>query len=80
MDKWSVIRYLEERSDDFYSLSDKIWDNAEIRFKEKQSVKDYVAFLENEGFSVTVGDAGLKTGFRAIWGSGKPVENARAIL
>lgn len=46
MDKWSVIRYLEERSDDFYSLSDKIRDNAEIRFKEKQSVKDYVAFLE----------------------------------
>ena len=80
MDKWSVIRYLEERFDDFYSLSDKIRDNAEIRFKEKQSVKDYVAFLENEGFSVTVGDAGLKTGFHDIWGSGKPVENARAIL
>lgn len=73
MDKWSVIQYLEERAEDFYKLSDKIWENAEIRFKEKQSVKDYVAFLKNEGFSITVGQAGLNTGFRAEWGSGKPV-------
>lgn len=73
MDKWSVIQYLEERADDFYKLSDKIWENAEIRFKEKQSVEDYVAFLKNEGFSITVGVAGLKTGFYAEWGSGKPV-------
>ncbi len=73
MDKRSVIQYLEERAEDFYQLSDKIWENAEIRFKEKQSVKDYVAFLKNEGFSISVGEAGLKTGFRAEWGSGKPV-------
>ncbi len=73
MDKWSVIQYLEERAEDFYKLSDKIWENAEIRFKEKQSVKDYVAFLKNEGFSITVGEVGLKTGFHAEWGSGKPV-------
>ena len=73
MDKRSVIHYLEERAEDFYKLSDKIWENAEIRFKEKQSVEDYVAFLKNEGFSITVGEAGLKTGFHAEWGSGKPV-------
>ena len=73
MDKRSVIQYLEERAEDFYKLSDKIWENAEIRFKEKQSVEDYVAFLKNEGFSITVGEAGLKTGFHAEWGSGKPV-------
>ncbi|MDD6644728.1 MAG: amidohydrolase [Oscillospiraceae bacterium] len=73
MDKRSIIQYLEERAEDFYKLSDKIWENAEIRFKEKKSVEDYVAFLENEGFEVTVGDAGLKTGFHARWGSGKPV-------
>ncbi|MGN0499452.1 MAG: amidohydrolase [Acutalibacteraceae bacterium] len=73
MDKRSVIQYLEERAEDFYKLSDTIWENAEIRFKEKQSVKDYVAFLKNEDFSITVGEAGLKTGFRAEWGSGKPV-------
>lgn len=73
MDKRSVIQYLEERAADFYNLSDKIWENAEIRFKEKQSVKDYVDFLKNEGFLITVGDAGLKTGFHAEWGSGKPV-------
>ena len=73
MDKQGVIKYLEERDSDFYALSDKIWGNAEIRFKEKESVKDYVSFLEKEGFSVTVGLAGLKTAFSATWGSGKPV-------
>lgn len=73
MDKQGVIKYLEERASDFYALSDKIWGNAEIRFKEKESVKDYVSFLEKEGFSVTVGLAGLKTAFSATWGRGKPV-------
>ena len=73
MDKQGVIKYLEERADDFYALSDKIWGNAEIRFKEKESVNDYVEFLEKEGFSVEVGLAGLKTSFKAVWGSGKPV-------
>ena len=73
MDKQAAIKYLESRAQDFYKLSDKIWGNAEIRFKEKQSVNDYEAFLKQEGFEVTVGLAGLKTAFSATWGSGKPV-------
>ena len=73
MDKQASIRYLEERAAEFYALSDRIWDHAEIRFGEKQSARDYAAFLEAEGFTVTVGIAGLKTAFRAEWGSGKPV-------
>ena len=73
MNKGEIVRYLEERADDFYSLSDSIWERAEIRFKEKQSVEDYEAFLKKEGFEVTVGLAGLKTAFKAEWGSGKPV-------
>lgn len=73
MNKLTVIQYLEERAADFYTLSDKIWENAEIRFREKQSVQDYAAFLKDEGFTITVGMAGLKTGFRAEWGSGNPV-------
>ena len=40
MDKQTVIRYLEGRTADFYALSDRIWENAEIRFGEKQSVQD----------------------------------------
>ena len=32
MDKQTAIRYLEERATDFYALSDRIWDHAEIRF------------------------------------------------
>ena len=73
MDKRSIVEYLDERSSDFYRLSDTIWENAEIRFREKKSAEDYRSFLEKEGFSVTVGLAGLKTAFSARWGSGKPV-------
>ena len=73
MEKQTVIQYLEERASDFYTLSDKIWENAEIRFQEEQSSQDYVDFLKSEGFTTTVGIAGLKTAFRAEWGSGKPV-------
>ena len=73
MDKQTVIRYLEERAAEFYALSDKIWENAEIRFGESKSAADYKAFLEAEGFKVTLGLAGLKTAFRGQWGSGKPV-------
>lgn len=73
MDKQSVISYLEERSTDFFKLSDKIWDNAEVRFSEKQSAQDYVSFLEAEGFRVTREAGDLKTALRAEWGSGKPV-------
>lgn len=73
MDKRTIIQYLEERASDFYTLSDKIWENAEIRFQEEQSAQDYADFLKAEGFTTTVGIAGLKTAFRAEWGSGKPV-------
>ena len=45
MDKQGVIKYLEERASDFYALSDKIWGNAEIRFKEKESVNAYASFI-----------------------------------
>ena len=50
MDKRSIVEYLDERSSDFYRLSDTIWENAEIRFREKKSAEDYRSFLEKEGF------------------------------
>ena len=73
MDKHDIVRYLEDRSRDFYDLSDKIWGNAEIRFTESQSMADMSAFIEREGFCVTRGVAGLDTAFVAEYGQGKPV-------
>lgn len=73
MNKQDVNKYLSDRAKDFYDLSDKIWENAEIRFQEVVSAEDYAAFLEKEGFRVTKGVAGLKTAIRAEWGSGKPI-------
>ena len=70
MDKHDIVRYLEDRSRDFYDLSDKIWGNAEIRFTESQSMADMSAFIEREGFCVTRGVAGLDTAFVAEFGQG----------
>lgn len=73
MDKQMIIRYLADRAQDFYKLSDCIWDNAEIRFHEQKSCEDFMDFLSREGFRVVKGVAGLDTAFRAEYGSGKPV-------
>lgn len=50
-----------------------IWDYAEPIFEEYKSFTRLSALLEQEGFSVTKGVAGLPTAFIASWGEGKPV-------
>lgn len=73
MNKLGILSYLAGRSQDFFALTDRIWDNAEVRFTEWQSAEDYSEFLEKEGFCVTKEVGGLKTSLRASWGRGKPV-------
>lgn len=73
LNKGDVIRYLISKADLFYSLSDRIWDNPEIRFTEVVSSEILCRALEDEGFQVQRGVAGMETAFIARFGSGKPV-------
>ena len=57
----------------FGTISDDIWGYAELGMQEFKSSALLIKTLEEEGFSVETGVAGMPTCFVASWGSGKPV-------
>lgn len=73
MDKAEVLDYLQSRAEFFKSLSDEIWDHPEIMFHEKISANTLCQALQQEGFEVQRGVAGMDTAFIGRYGQGKPV-------
>ena len=57
----------------FGKISDTIWSYAELGLREFNSSKLLADTLEEEGFTVERGLAGMPTCFVATYGSGKPV-------
>ncbi len=57
----------------FGKISDTIWEYAELGMQEFKSSKLLADMLEEEGFTVERGAAGMPTCFVASYGSGKPV-------
>lgn len=57
----------------FGKISDAIWNFAELGMQEFKSSAILIKTLEEEGFAVEKGVAGMPTCFVATWGSGKPV-------
>lgn len=60
-------------ADAYRELVCRIWDYAETAFLEKQSADALCGALEQAGFAVERGVAGMQTAFTGRWGSGKPV-------
>lgn len=54
-------------------ISDAIWNYAELGMQEFKSSSLLMKTLEDEGFNIERGVAGMPTCFIATWGSGKPV-------
>ncbi len=54
-------------------LQSKLWDYAELGFKEFKSANAICEFMENEGFKVNKGICNMETAFDCTYGSGKPV-------
>jgi len=54
-------------------ISDAIWNYAELGMQEFKSSALLIKVLEEEGFKVDEGVAGMPTCFVATWGSGNPV-------
>jgi aminobenzoyl-glutamate utilization protein B len=65
--------YIENNRDRFISLSDRVWEYAETRFAEHNSVDLLVSAFEEEGFTVERGIGNIPTAFVATYGSGGPV-------
>jgi aminobenzoyl-glutamate utilization protein B len=68
-----VSNLIDNKSQLFVDVSDDIWEFAETRFEEFRSADLLCSTLENEGFTVERGIAGLETGFIASFGEGYPV-------
>jgi aminobenzoyl-glutamate utilization protein B len=71
--KKKVVQSIEDHASDLTSLSDTIWEHAEIAFKENKSSEALASFAEENGFTVRRGIGEMPTAFVAEYGSGKPI-------
>ncbi|MEY2793444.1 MAG: hypothetical protein RJA76_1436 [Bacteroidota bacterium] len=71
--KQKVLRNLEAQAGLYGSISKKIWEFAEVGYKEKQSSTLLQETLKKAGFSIESGVAEIPTAFVASFGSGAPV-------
>ena len=70
--KQAAFAWVDENSDRLIKISETIWEYAEIALQETRSAELLAQTLEDAGFKVERGVAGLPTAFTARWGSGSP--------
>lgn len=68
-----LIQRVDARAARFGELSRKIWEFAEVGYKEKRSAGLLADELRAAGFRIQSDVAGIPTAFTATWGEGKPV-------
>ncbi|MFN8634109.1 MAG: M20 family metallopeptidase [Chloroflexota bacterium] len=68
-----ITRATESRGPAYVEISDKVWEYAELRFRETQAVATQIAMLEGEDFAITQNVAGMPTAFVAEAGHGSPI-------
>ena len=69
----SVLHYVEEGGDAAVAVAEDIWAYAELGYLEEKSTRRLQGFLDDRGFAIEPGLAGMPTAFLASRGSGKPV-------
>ncbi|RXZ00703.1 amidohydrolase [Fictibacillus sp. S7] len=69
----SVTGWIDEHAQKLEHWSSEIWNYAELGLHEFKSSKLLAEQLENEGFTIEIGVAGMPTAFVATWGTGGPV-------
>ncbi|MEQ8362848.1 MAG: amidohydrolase [Cyclobacteriaceae bacterium] len=72
-EKKVVIDDLDKNFSKYSEIAKEIWDYAELGFLEEKSTAVLQNLLEQEGFKIDKGVAGMPTAFVATYGSGKPV-------
>ncbi len=74
-EKAEIVKVAESKQEKFGRISDAIWSYAELGLEEYKSSKLLADTLEEAGFKVDRGVAGMPTAFVASWshGTGKPV-------
>lgn len=68
-----MLRKMDERAEHYGALSRRIWEIAEVGYKEKQSAELLKAELRSAGFQIQENVGEIPTAFTASFGAGKPV-------
>lgn len=68
----TAIKWVEDNKAMLADVNDKIWTYAEVGLQEYKSAKLLADKLEEAGFTLERGVAGMPTAFVATWGSGGP--------
>lgn len=74
-----LVAEIEALSPTFTALADEIWATPELCFAEHRSVAAQIRVMEQFGFRITRGIAGLDTAFVADWASGGSADDAPLI-
>ncbi len=72
-DKGALIQKMDAQSTHYGDVSRKIWEFAEVGYKENKSADLLKAELRAAGFRLEENVAGIPTAFTATWGQGRPV-------
>lgn len=67
-----IAEWIREHKREMEELSDVIFRHPEVSLQERESSRYLAGWLEEKGFEITWGIAGLETAFLAEWGSGEP--------
>ena len=68
-----IIHSINNHKDNFEDVALKIWEFAELGYQENKSSNKLAKSLENEGFKIEKGVAGIPTAFIAEFNNGGPV-------
>jgi aminobenzoyl-glutamate utilization protein B len=68
-----ILQWTKCNSDEFYRISNEIWENPELPMQEFKSGNLLKGVLAAHGFNVEEGVAGMPTAFIAAYGKGDPV-------
>lgn len=71
--KKQAFSWLDAHMEELSRINDKIGRLAEVAMEEYESSELLASYLEENGFQVTRGVAGMPTAFVAVFGSGEPV-------
>src|SRR5687767_11834404 len=71
--KAEASREIDARAKMIQEMVDQVFSYGELGFQEFETSKYLTGLLEENGFTVERGTAGIPTAFVARWGSGKPV-------
>ena len=72
-DKDLVLRSIDSKYEHYAGIARQIWEQPELGYLEEKSSALLQSTLEQEGFTIQKGVAGIPTAFTASYGSGKPV-------